>query len=74
MIQTYVCTFLIQLIGSSCVALVAIIIYVGIIDRIGRRLPICITYTVLTAVLFIIGGLFYNKSQATQRVLVCQHA
>ena len=55
---------------QTCMALLAVVIYVGIIDRVGRRLPICIVYTILTVVLWIIGGLYYSQSKATQNVLV----
>ena len=55
---------------SSCMALAAVITYIFYIDKVGRRLPICISYTVVTVVLFIIGCLYYNKSAATGNTLV----
>ena len=51
-------------------SLVAVVVYVGIIDRVGRRLPVNIVYTLITVILFIIGGLYYNKSRATGNTLV----
>lgn len=55
---------------QTCTALIAVIIYVGIIDRVGRRIPVCTAYTILTVVLWVIGGLFYSKSKSSQTVLV----
>lgn len=51
-------------------ALLAVIIYVGIIDRVGRRWPVCIAYTILTVCLWLIGALYYAQTAASGTVLV----
>ena len=51
-------------------ALLAVIIYVGIIDRVGRRWPVCIAYTILTVCLWLIGALYYAQTAASGTGLV----
>lgn len=55
---------------QTCMALLAVIIYVGIIDRVGRRWPVCIAYTILTVMLWLIGALYYAQSAASETVLL----
>lgn len=57
---------------QNCVALIAILFYFVVIDRLGRRLPTCTTYTTLTVVLWLVGALYYVKTAAAQTALVSQ--
>lgn len=57
---------------QNCVALIAIIFYFVVIDRVGRRLPTCTVYAILTVALWIIGGLYYIPSSGAQSALVSQ--
>ena len=51
-------------------ALIAVLVYVGTIDRVGRRLPVYTAYTILTILLFFIVGLFYSTSDSAKNVPV----
>lgn len=55
---------------QTCVALIAVFVYAYTIDRCGRRWTICLAYSLITVLLFIIGALWYSDSEATQTVLV----
>jgi len=55
---------------QNCVALLAILFYFVAIDRIGRRLPTCTTYTILTIVLWLIGALYYIHTTAASNALL----
>ncbi|GFZ46551.1 hypothetical protein JCM24511_03771 [Saitozyma sp. JCM 24511] len=55
---------------QNCVALIAILFYFVVIDRLGRRLPTCTTYTTLTVVLWLVGALYYVKTAAAQTALL----
>lgn len=56
---------------DSCVNLIVVCCYSFSSDRIGRRWPVIIAYSVICATLFLMGGLYYvHSSQAAGGVLV----
>lgn len=55
---------------QTCIALAAVIGYTLVIDKIGRRYPICVCFSVLTLTLWVIGGLYYAQATAVHNALV----
>lgn len=57
---------------QSCVGLLAVIIYTFIVDRVGRRWPMSISYSIMCISCWLLGGIFYSHSSASHPVMVSE--
>ena len=55
---------------GRCIAFVAVCIYAGLVDKVGRRIPINSAFTFLTLLLWLIGGVYYTHNYAGTQALV----
>ncbi|GFZ52130.1 hypothetical protein JCM24511_09903 [Saitozyma sp. JCM 24511] len=55
---------------QNLIGLAAVIVFTFTVDKIGRRPILCPSYTIMSGILWVIGGVYYAGSAASQRVLL----